>query len=106
MIENEKICNNETEIESDAEPITKASRMKHGWCQTINNTVHFYQKPFIIALFLELVSSYNIFFREKISKEKSSHAMQNNMIINKNVFVSKFCATANECAPHELDEKQ
>ena len=41
----------------------KASRMKHGWCQTTNNTVCCYQSPFNIALILEQVSNYNSLLR-------------------------------------------
>ena len=50
MIENEQHNKNNTEMENNMEPIIKASSMKHGWCQTINNATCYYQTPFIIAL--------------------------------------------------------
>ena len=59
MSENEHCHNNNTAMENNTAYITKASNMKHGWCQTINNAVHCYQIPFNVALILEQASNYN-----------------------------------------------
>ena len=105
MIGNEQHHNNNTAMENNAKPITKSSRMKHGWHQTISNTVHYYQTPFNIALILEQVSNYNNLLREQTNTEKASWIRQNNMISDGNMFMSKLCATANEHTPKELDDK-
>ena len=55
MIEKEKNDNNDAAMENNTEPITKSGRMKHGWDQTINNTVCYCQNPFKIAVILEKV---------------------------------------------------
>ena len=87
MIGNEQHHNNNTAMENNAKPITKASRMKNGWHQTINNTVCYYQTTFKISLILEQVSNYDDLLREKTSTEKASCVIQNNMIIDKNMFM-------------------
>ena len=68
----------------------KASSMKHGWRQTINNIVHHYQTPFDVALILEQVSNHNNLLREKM---------------NRNMVVSKLSAIANEHVPNEMKDK-
>ena len=49
--------------------------------------------------------NYNDSLREKISTEKASHMRGKNMIGNKNIATSKWCAKANESAPKGLDDK-
>ena len=105
MSENEQHHNNNTFMENTAAPIIKESIMKCGWCQTINNTVHYYQKLFNIALILELASNYNKSLREQMSMEKVSWMKQNNTISNENNFSSKLCATDNECKPNRFEGK-
>ena len=60
----EKHNKNNTKMENSAETITKASSMKYGWHQTINNIVCYCQSPYDIALILEQVSNHNILLRE------------------------------------------
>ena len=92
-------------MENNAEPITKASDMKHEWHPTINNTVHYYQTPFNVALILDQVSNHNNLLIEQMNTEKASCIRQSEMISDENIFMSKLCATANEHAPKELNDK-
>ena len=55
MIQNEKYSNDNTSLENITEKITAVNNMNHGWHQTVNNAVHYYQTPFNIALILEQV---------------------------------------------------
>ena len=79
--------------------------MKYGLCQTINNTVCYYQMPFSIALILEQVSNCNNLLREQVNMDKAACIRQNNMISEENTFKSRMSVTANECMPNELDDK-
>ena len=63
MIENEVRHDNGAELKHDTELIKKASSIKHGWHQTINDTVNFYQTPFDISVILEYYSNYNNLLR-------------------------------------------
>ena len=92
-------------MENNAEPITKASDMKHEWHPTINNTVHYYQTPFNVALILDQVSNHNNLLIEQMNTEKASCIRQSEMISDENIFMSKLCATANEHTPNGLDDK-
>ena len=56
--------------ERSVEITTKASIMKYGWFQMINNTVHYYQTPCNIALIVEQLSNYNSLLREQIETEE------------------------------------
>ena len=80
MSENEQHHNNDAFMENSVELTTKESSMKHGWYQTINNTVHYYQKLFNIALILEQVSNYNNLLREQLNIEKVAWMKRNNKI--------------------------
>ena len=84
VIENEVRCDNNAEMKCGTDIITKASSMKNGQHQTINNTVHHCQTPFKIAVILEQLSNFNNSLREKI---------------NRNMFVLNSCATAKEHTP-------
>ena len=53
MIENEEQHDDDAQMENNTVSITKSSSMKHGWCQTIDKIVHYYQTPFNITLILE-----------------------------------------------------
>ena len=105
MSKNEKFHNNNAAMENNTAPIMKASSMKYAWHHTINNTVFYYQTSYNIRLILEQVRNCNNLLREQMSTEKASCAMQNNMIRDENMFLSKLHATENECTPNELDEK-
>ena len=80
MSENKQYQDNNAVMESIVAPIIKESSMKHGWYQTINNTVHYYQKLFNIALILEQVSNYNNLLREQLNIEKVAWMKRNNKI--------------------------
>ena len=105
MSENEQHRDINTFMENSAVPATKESSMKHGWCQTINNAVYYYQTLFSIALILEQVSNYNNLLREQMNMEKDTCMKQKNAISDENSFVLKLCATANECTPGGFEEK-
>ena len=55
MIQNEKQSNNAKALENITKSITTVNIMKHGWHQTVNNSVCYYQTPSKIALILEQV---------------------------------------------------
>ena len=86
MIENEKHNNSVTEMENNAEKITKANSAKHVWCQTINNAVHHYQTLLNIALIIEQVSNHEHALRDKVSIKKATCRRQNNVISEENMF--------------------
>ena len=90
MIKNEVRHDENAQMKDDTELTRGTSSMKHGWCQTINNTVHCCQMPFDIAVILEQLSQYNNLLREKK---------------NRNVFASNFHVTANEHMPKEVKDK-
>ena len=105
FIENEKHSKNKTTMENNTEPVTKANSIKHGWCQTINNTARYYQTLFIIAFILEQVSNYDIFLREQVKMEIAVHRRQNNMISEENIIKTRMSKTAKECAPNGLHDQ-
>ena len=90
MIENEVRCDKNAEMKCGTELMTKGSSMKNGLHQKINNVVHCYQTPLDVAVILEQVSNCNDLLREQM---------------NRNMLVSKSCATANEHAPKEAKDK-
>ena len=47
-----------------------ASNMKYGWCEMVNNAVHYYQKPHDIAVIVEQLSSCNRILREQTVMEE------------------------------------
>ena len=57
MSENMRHSENNAVVENSMAPTIRESTMKHGWHKTFNNTVHYYQTPFDIALILEQVSN-------------------------------------------------
>ena len=44
--------------------------MKHGWHETINNAVHYYQPPFNVAVIIEQTSHHNNVLRKQANIEK------------------------------------
>ena len=67
--------------------------------------MHHFQTPFNVPLILEQVSNCDDLLREQMSTEKASCVRQHGVISDKNVFVSKLCATANGHAPKGLDDR-
>ena len=65
--------------------------MKHGWCETINDTVLCHRTPFNVAVILDQLSSFNNMLREMIREEKT--------------FDLRLSATAKEHVPNGLDNK-
>ena len=98
-------CNVNNSMECSASTTPKASNMKHGWYQTINNTVHYYQTPYNIALIVEQLSNYNVLLRDQIETEKDVLPKKNNLISDESRHVSKLCALATERMPKRLDGK-
>ena len=80
MIQNEKCSDNNTVLENVPEHMSIVNIMKHGWHQTVNNAVCYYQTPINVALILEQESNYNNILREQESAEKAGNRIQNNMI--------------------------
>ena len=55
--------------ECSASMTIKAINMTYGWCHMVNNTVHYYQNHYNIALIIEQLSNYNSVLREQIEME-------------------------------------
>ena len=83
----------------------KDSCMKHGQCQTINNTAHYFQTPYSIALIVEQSFNYNMLLREQIAIEKDGSMKQNNVISDERRNESKSCTSAPECMPKMQNDK-
>ena len=74
---------------------TKASIMKCGWCQMVNNAVHCYQTPYNIDLIVEQLSSYNNMLRGQIEMEEDE-IQQNHKSSDVKRHESNLSASANE----------
>ena len=78
-----------TKTERSMAMTIKASNMKYGWCQMINDAVHYYQTPYNIALIVEQLSNYNSMLRGQIEIEEHVLIQQNYEISNANRHESK-----------------
>ena len=76
MSENERHGENSTVVENSTAPTIRESMMDHRWHKIFNNTVHYYQMPFDIALTLEQVSNYDVLLIEQMSMEKITRTKQ------------------------------
>ena len=92
-------CNVNNTMEHATSTTLKASNMKHGWHQTINNTVHCYQTPYNIALRVKQLSNYNMLLREQIEMEKDGLTKQNNLSSDESRHASKLYGSATEHMP-------
>ena len=67
-------------MENSAALMIRENAMKYGWCKTFNNTVHYHQTPFEIALILEQVSKHNAMLIEQIRTDKDIRMQQHDEI--------------------------
>ena len=74
--------------------------MKYGWYETINNTVHYYQTYFNIAVIIDQISDYNYLLREQANMDKAACIMQNNNSSEEKMHESRMSASAKEYAPY------
>ena len=86
-------------MEHRTSPTSKASNMKYGWHQIVNDTVHYFQMPYNIAVIVEQLSNYNMMVREQIAIEKDGFKKQNTLISDEIRYKSKLCTAASECTP-------
>ena len=82
----------------------KASVMKYGWHQMVNNTVHHYQTPYAIALIVEKLSNYNSILREQIEMDEDE-IQQNYKSSDVNRYESKLSASETSYFPKRIEEK-
>ena len=75
--------------------------MNHGWYETINNAVCYYQTPFNVAVIIEQISNYNKILREQANMEKAACSIQINESIEEKTRKPRMSATAKERAQHE-----
>ena len=78
---------------------SKARNMKHGWCQMVNGTVHYFQMPFNLAIIVEQLSNYDMLLREQIELENIGIVKQNSLTRDENRNGTKSNALATECIP-------
>ena len=77
----------------------KVRSMQYRWYEIINNTVHYFQAPYNIALIVEQLSNYNVLLRKKNQNEKDEFGKQNNTIVDEHRHESNLCTTAPEHMP-------
>ena len=82
----------------------KESNTKHGWCQMVNNTVHYYQTPYNISLIVEKLSNYNSILREQIEMDEDE-IQQNYKSSDVNRYESKLSASETSYFPKRIEEK-
>ena len=103
MSENERNSVCDMVLENSTAPTIGESTMKHGWCETLSNTVCCCQTPFGIALILEQVSNHNVILKEQLGMEKDARRQQNERIGDVKMFESNLNAKAKDhmCEGHE-----
>ena len=84
---------------------TKASNMKYGWYQMINNTANYYQTPYNIALIVHQLSNYNSLLREQIKTEEDALIKQKHKISDKKRHASKLCESATEYVRKRMEKR-
>ena len=73
--------------------------MKHGWHETIDNAVHYYQTHFNVSVIVEQISNYNNVLREEANMGKATGIMQINKSSEEKMCKSRMSAIAKECEP-------